>query len=290
MCIKLNIQLFADAQTADTVSAESTGGEVQVAGEAEELAEPQSEISADNSQDEREKAYNEFIKEHKDLYQKNMDKALNKRFKAAKVLEEENKALKTQQAELEPMLDILKNKYGAEDVKGLLDAIENDDNLYEELAFNKGMSVEQYKEWSAMQRENAALKAQQEEIERKQQEEAKFGAWLEQAEDTKRIYPDFDLLEECKNPQYLMMLDCGVHPTAAYQALHMKDVLGGFGKVVAEETQLATAKSIASGGSRPTENGSGAAVKTGKTDIKSLTAKEMEEIDRRVLRGEKITF
>ena len=66
---------------------------------------------------------------------------------------------KQQLESLNPMLDMLKEKYGVSDVKDLQKAIMDDDSYYEEEAMERGLTVEQLKYMKQMEREKKAYKA-----------------------------------------------------------------------------------------------------------------------------------
>lgn len=136
--------------------------------------------------------------EFKDLYDARVQDTIQKRLKGTKETVEQYEALK-------PTLEILSKKYGvdASDIKALNKAIEEDDSYLEEEAVKKGVTVEQLKEIRKMERENADLKRQIEEIDRRDNANKIYSQWMGQAEQTKAIYPAFNLEIEMQNPRFL---------------------------------------------------------------------------------------
>ena len=76
---------------------------------------------------------------------------------------------------LAPTLETLAKKYGvdASDINALNKAIEEDDAYYEEEALEKGVTVEQLKQFKKMERENAELKKLRDEKNAKEAAEQK---------------------------------------------------------------------------------------------------------------------
>ena len=78
---------------------------------------------------------------------------------------------------------------------------------------------------------------------------------------------------------------------SAYLVLHKDDVIPAAMQHVAQTVEQKLASNIAANGARPTENGmksQGASVV--KSDVTQLSKLDRAEINRRVARGEKISF
>ena len=103
-----------------------------------------------NTLEERQKAYNDFINEYKDLDQKRFQDTFDRRFKQVKGMEADLAAQK-------PILDMLKSRYGVEDVADLQKALTEDTEYWERIAEDKGMTVEQYHAMQKLEQENADL-------------------------------------------------------------------------------------------------------------------------------------
>lgn len=224
--------------------------------------------------------------DYKDLFTERVQGIIDKRFK-------ETKNLETRLERLSPIIEIVSSKYGvsADDIDKLSKAIQDDDSYYEDEAAQKGLTVEQLKGYKKMERENAELKQAHEEFQRRQNADMIYSDWLRQSEQVKQIYPAFDLNNEIQNPSFLKLLKSGVDVKAAYQAVHMDDILGGAMQYTAQKIQQQTVNNIKARANRPTENGLSS--QTGvvvKNDVSKLTAADRREIARRVQHGEHINF
>ena len=108
-------------------------------------------------------------------------------------------------------------------------------------------------------------------------------------------YPAFDLEAEMADPQFGMLLATlnGLGwPDAlrtAYQAAHHEQIMASVLGYAVAQARSRMADSIRSGQARPAETGSGPAVTAG-PDPTHMTARQIEDVRRRVLRGERISF
>lgn len=102
-----------------------------------------------------------------------------------------------------------------------------------------------------------------------------------QAEELKRIFHDFDLRRELKNPVFARMTAPGVGLSVedAYYAVHRKELQNA--AIQAAKRQVSNA--IASGARRPRENGlSGQASGVSAFDYRNATREQREELKRRI--------
>jgi LysM repeat protein len=262
--VKYGIQ--EEAQTADVPS--NTDGAV---------AEPE----------DRNAKFEALIKgEYKDLYDARVQDTVQKRLKGSKETVDKYN-------ELTPTLEMLARKYGvdASDIKALNKAIEEDDSYYEEEAMEKGVSVEQLKAVKKMERENAELKKQMEEQSNKERAERDVAEWMKQAEQAKHSFPNLDLGEELKNPQFINLLRSGVGVETAYFAMHHRELVPQAMQYTAKAVEQKLTNKVIANGARPTENGiSSQASVVVKSDVSQLSKADRAEIIRRVARGEKIKF
>ena len=302
----LNLQLFAEGAGGDggTGANGATGATAAAAvpqtkgaksnpladvkyGKQEENATPPvAEVEKPATED-REAKFNELIKgEFKDLYDARMQDTIQKRLKGTKETVEKYEALT-------PTLEMLARKYGvdASDIKALNKAIEEDDSYYEQEALEKGLTVEQLKEIRKMERENADLKARMNEQQRKDNAAQQYAAWMEQAEEAKKLYPSLDLNAEAKNPEFLKLLYSGIDVGSAYLVIHKDEIIPAAMQHTAKVVEQKLANKIIAGGARPTENGnSSQSASVVKSDVSQLSKADRLEIIRRVQRGEKIRF
>lgn len=238
----------------------------------------------------KKKAYREMVSgEFKDLYTEDTQRMINSRFR-------ETKALEKQVQDTKPVLDMLMQRYRIEDgdLSKLLTAVENDDIYWSEAAEEAGMSVEQYKRFQKLERDNAALLAQQRQRQGQEAAQRQMRLWAEQEQQVKKTYPSFDLSAELQNEQFRFLITNAKSPVSlqhAYEVVHMDEIKAGIAQMQARATEKQVVDSIRAKGARPAENGtSSQSAFTVKDDVGKLSAKEMAEINRRVMRGERITF
>ena len=257
-----------------------------VYGKQAEETSPAAEV-VENPTEDRNAKFEALIKgEYKDLYDANMQDTVQKRLKSSKETVDKYNALT-------PTLELLARKYGvdASDIKALNQAIEDDDSYYEQEALEKGMTVEHLKEFRKMQKENAELRRATEEQDRKEEANKIYGKWMEQADSTKSVYPSFDLRAEMQNPKFVDLLRSNIDVRTAYEVIHKDDIIAGAMQFTAKTVEQKLTNKIIAGGARPAENGNssqGASVT--KSDVTQLTPNDLREIQRRVARGEKISF
>lgn len=224
--------------------------------------------------------------EFKDLYDARVQDTIQKRLKGTKETVDKYN-------ELTPTLEMLARKYGvdATDIKALNKAIEDDDAYYEEEAMEKGISVEQLKNVRKMERENAELRKQMEEQNNRERAERDVAEWMKQAEAAKHSFPNLDLGEELKNPQFIKLLQDGVGVETAYFAMHHRELVPQAMQYTAKAVEQKLTNKVIANGARPTENGikSQSSVIV-KSDVSQLSKADRAEIIRRVARGEKIKF
>ena len=134
------------------------------------------------------KEYDELMAgKFKDLHAKREQELFNRRFKEFKG---DREALDAQN----PIIDTLKQKYGVDSADDLQRAIEADDSFWEQAAEDAGMSVQQYREFQSIQRENAAFKAQQEAAQSQAQADQQVQQWYTEAQALKQ-QPGFETFD-----------------------------------------------------------------------------------------------
>ena len=242
------------------------------------------ETTSDTLEDKR-RAYRAMVDgEYKDQYTEDTQRIIDRRFR-------ETKNLETQLSQQKPILDMLMQRYKIADgdLGKLTQAIENDNAYWSQAAEEAGMSVEQYKQFQKLQRENAQLLQAQRRSQNQQAAEKQLQKWYQEAEAMKADYPGFDLGRESQDPQFLSMLRSGVPVKLAYEVMHMDEIKSTVAQTTAQQTEKQVVEGIRAKGARPAENGtssqSGFVVKD---DPAKWTKKDRAEIVRRVQRGEQI--
>ncbi len=299
----LNLQLFAegagDGGTAEGQGVTEAAALPQTKGEKnnplasvkygiQEEGAPAAEVQTETvAQPDRNAEFEKLIKgEYKDLYDAKMQDTIQKRLKGQKDIVDKFNALN-------PTLNLLASKYGVDagDIEALNKAISEDDSYYEQEALDKGMTVQQLKEIKKMERENADLKAQMEEAQRQENGKKLYAAWMQQAEEAKKVYPSFDIRAEMNNPKFVDLLRSNIDVRTAYEVLHKDEIIPAAMQFTAQTVESKLAKKIASNGARPSENGmSSQSAAVVKSDVSQLSKEDRAEIIRRVQRGEKIRF
>ncbi|MBR1567093.1 MAG: hypothetical protein IJ649_10045, partial [Oscillospiraceae bacterium] len=177
--------------------------------------------------------------EYKDLYEQRVRDTIKSRLKG-------NEETVAKYNQLAPMLDLLAGKYGvdASDIAALSKAIEDDESFYEDEALERGLTVQQVKEIRKMQRENKELKAQMEQAQTKQQADALYAAWMQQAEGVKQVYPSFDLSAELQDEQFRALLRSNVPLQTAFEVVHKDEILPAAMQYTAQQVTQKVANSV----------------------------------------------
>ena len=254
----------------------------------QEDAAPAAEVQNDTAvQTDAEAEFDALIKgQYKAQYDARMQKTIQQRLKGSKETVDKYNAL-------QPVLETLAKKHGvdASDIAALQKAIEADDYYFEDEALERGLTVKQLKEIRSMERENADLRRQMQEKQTQENANKLYSGWMTQAEETQKVYPNFDLRAEMNNPKFVDLLRSNIDVRTAYEVLHKDEIIPAAMQFTAKTVESKIAKKIAANGNRPTENGmSSGSPAVVKSDVSQLSRADREEIIRRVARGEKIRF
>lgn len=275
---RLNLRMF-DGEGGGEGSA-ATGAEAA----APETTEGQ---QAEQTPEEREKEFNDMINgDFRDLFDARMQKAIKERVGEVKQLQQ-------QLQQQNDVIGLVAKKYGISTDKmgDIREALESDDVFWEEAAADQGMTVDSYKKMVKLEAENEALHKAREEAERKNQKDAVFQKWDREAEELKRMYPQFDLQSEIQDKRFLDLMGAGIDMRTIYETLHHDEILPALMQQTAKAATKQQAAAARSGQMRPAENGmsSRPAAQTVKDPAK-MTKEERQEYARRAARGEIITF
>lgn len=262
--------------------------------EAEKHQEPAKEPKAEKTPEERRRAFGEMVQgEYSDVFQEMMQRAIDK---ATENIRQNPQVARLTQA--------LANAYGVDtdDMDGLIEAVENgrvkDEKYYEDLAQQRGVSVKTARELDKMESDlkrsntrNAQLQAMQQEAARQQRVSQIQAQWEAQAAQLKTQYPDFELQEVLANEQVADLMRRGVSLPDAYRAAYFDHIMQQATAQTAQKVEQGVAARIQQRASRPGENGTrpGGAVTT-HVDVASMSRRQLEDLERRARRGEKITL
>ena len=246
------------------------------------------------SPEERRKAFGELLRgEYADLTEELMQNAVT----------EATRRLEASPA-MKGLMQALQEKYGtdASDLIALTEAVRNgavkDDNYYEKMAMEKGVSTKTARELDKLESQNKQLTEQQQlirQMERQREQQARIAelqaGWDREAEQLKAQYPDFNMAEVLANPEVEKMMRSGVSMTNAYRSAYFDHILKQQQAATAQQVEQGVVNRMQQRNARPGENGTrpGSAVQT-KIDVSHMSRKEMEEMERRVMRGEVITL
>jgi len=252
------------------------GAQAQMPNEGQVAADPKA----------RAQAYKEFTRgEYKDLYDADVQRIVQQRLRGAKGAEESL-------GKIQGALELLKKTYGTDDLEKLNQAITDDSRYYEDEAMKRGMDVETYKALKQKDQLIEQYRQQQEAEAERQRQSQQVWRWRQEEAQLKQTFPDFDLEAEmdASNGELFQMLSRGVSLEHAYLALHMDDIVGNTVQAAMMRGQQKTLEAVRANGLRPAENGAGDA-RAGKADIdlSKLTAKQMRDIEKRLMHGETIT-
>lgn len=247
--------------------------------------------AGEESAKERKDRYKAAREEFKDLFDRDTQQIIDRRFK-------ETRNLESQLDAVSPVLDLLFTKYGVEpgDMDALEDALNEDTSFWEDAAEERGLTVEQYKELARLERQVAALqqeKAREAELQRRvlgeQRAQDQLQKWYLEGEELKETYPSFDLERESQNPVFLALLRNGFPVKNAYESAHLDEIKAGVAENTAKAAERQITANIKARGTRPSEAGSKVGI-TSKIDVKKLDKKGRAELIRRAERGETITL
>lgn len=285
---KINLQLFAESGESTEGAASAPPAEGDESNLESGMSEPETEEALPSDGKEEKKPFSELIKnEYKDAFAEEVNKIFSKRYKNEKSFESKYDKLKES---FVPLME----RFEAKTPEELIEKLSGDERKLSEEAMERGMELEDYKKFLSLKAENRRKTEYIEKMEREKEAAARTRAhdeqiskWNSEAEEVKKEYPDFDLSEEVKSNSFLTALRMGVGIKDAYRIVH-PDI---YKEQIAKSERKAALEAQRAKSARPTELGAGSSAPTREVpDVSNLTDKEMEEICRRVMRGEKITF
>lgn len=260
---------------------------VTAAAPAQAQQQEQPEIAEEQAQPSLEDEWIEAKKgKFKEPYGRDIKAAIDERFK-------NQKDANDQLAAMQPMLDALMKKAGVDSVDELQKMILDDDSLYEEEAEEMGMPVEAYKNYKRLQDEHDALEKQKAQYEQEQILRAHFANLAQQAEEMKKLFPNFDLRTEMENETFrrLVAPNSGLDVHSAYFAVHHAELEPQAMAYGIQRAQQQISQTLQANRARPVEG----AIKGGQPanvaiDPSKLSRTERQKLLERARRGEKITF
>lgn len=225
--------------------------------------------------------------EYKEQYARDVQAAIRDRFKNQADLQERLDAI-------QPTLDVLMKKTGAESVEELNKLIAEDDSIYQEEADAAGMPVDKYREMMRLQKEHDDAIASEKRLREQVANRDRFAELHRQGEDLKQMFPDFDLMKEMENEAFRNMTMSGqLTVEQAFYALHGKELTPQLMAYGMQRARQQMGQTIQATGQRPQEGamrGRTTAAAEPKINPASLTRKEREMYKQMARRGIPVSF
>ena len=223
----------------------------------------------------------------RELYGRDVQSAVSDRFK-------NQTDVSAQLEALEPMLKVLREKAGVETNDDLVKHVMDDDSLYEEAAAEAGMTTGAYRNFLQMQAENQKYHEQEKQAEEDRKVQEHLRNLAMQAEDLKKIFPDFDLKREIETNELFKRLTwpgSGVDVKTAYYAVHHDELEPQAMAYGIQRAQQQISQTLQANRQRPVEG----AMRTGQpaeisVDPRKMTREERQKYIERARRGETIIF
>lgn len=242
--IKWHLQLLAEAG-----AGEGTGEATQQT----DAAGQQTDTSAEGQGAQTKTPDEEFADlingQYKEQFHNHTQKIINQRFKETKSLEaqiEKNRQINEALA--------LKYSLDPNDTDAILKSVSEDNSLYEDAAYEEGLTVDQYKEKLKGKQAIAKLEA----MERAEQRRQLAQAIEAQSNEIKQKYndPSFDFWGEYNsNAEFKGLIDARVPMETAYKVINQQRMIDNASKKAAADASKAVTNDIIANGRRPVEGG-----------------------------------
>lgn len=278
---KLSLQIFGEGAEGATAGAQAS-------------AEANTEASIDGLQNSQENTavqtrtpFKDLIKgDYKEDYENAVKKrvsGLNKRLGEAEAFSEKSR----------PIFEKLALKYGISDptdIDSILAQIDKDNSYYENLAMERGITVEQARTVAQAEQIIADNERRKADDLKNQQFKQQMDKIVSQGNELKAKYPSFDLETEMQNEQFRRFVFTGISVEDAFTVIHREELMSGAMAYSYNQAQQDFANTQRANAGRPIENGmsSQQAAKVD-DDMSHLTKEELKMIKSAVARGERVT-
>lgn len=218
-------------------------------------------------------------------YNKQMQATIQARLRGAKGAEE---AL----GKLTPALELLARQHNLDpaniDYGALAKAISEDRSYYEDKALEMGVPVETAMKIDNEERDNARQQREQQRTIQEQMFQQHIMKLEQQGEAMKKVFPNFDLRTELKNPVFARMTspNVGISVEDAYYSVHRKEIMSGAMQVTAQKTAQKISNAIQAGSRRPDENGTSGQAPSVTTFDYSKASPEQRKAFKQFIRSE----
>lgn len=227
--------------------------------------------------------------EFAEMYGRDVQNAIKDRFKNQADANEKINAL-------EPMLKVLRERAGVATNEDLIKHVMDDDSLYEEAASEAGMTIPAYKQFLQMKQERDAMQAKEQQDQKRIMIENHFRDLVQQGEELKKRFPNFNLQEELKNPNFFRMTQPGVglRVEDAYFAVHHKELAPQMMAYGMQRAKTQMGQTLQAQQKRPQEGAmrqQGQAAEVMKLDPARMTRQERERIKQEIrLNKRRVSF
>lgn len=233
------------------------------------------------------KEFEALIKgKYKDQYAQRMQAAISNRFKNSQ--DNEQTLNKWKDA-----TSVLFTRYGLEDgdLEGLEYAINHDEGLFAAEAEAEGLTVQKYMEMQRQQAEAERAKSMLAAMQEEQKKQQWFAQIEQEAEELKELFPNFDLALESENEAFRNKIDSGYSVQDAFLTAHFGEILNGSFDQAKQAEQTRMVQQINQRQARPQENASRSTPSVvRKSDPSKWTDEDFDEVEKRVLNGERIVL
>lgn len=225
-------------------------------------------------------------------YNKKMQAVVQQRLRSAKAAEENL-------GKMTPAMEVLARKYNLDpanlDYDALAQAINDDNDYYENKALEMGVPLETAKKIDQEERATSRQQREQARTLEQQKIQQHIQSLEQQGEAMKKTFPNFNLRAELQNPVFARLTapNSGLSVEDAYYAVHRKEIQTAAMQVTAQKTAQKISNSIKAGQRRPAENGASAQAPSVTTfDYRTASREQREALKRQIreaaARGEKV--
>lgn len=231
-------------------------------------------------------------------YNKEMQKTIQKRYKKEHEFRDK----------LIPAMELLGQHYGIDtsdmdkfDLDAFTKAVTEDNQFYEQKAMELGIPVESARKLDQLQREAERTKKAQEKTVQEQMVEQHLQGLIQQGEQLKAQFPNFDIRAELQNPTFARLTapGSGLSVEDAYYAVHRADIQAAQKQqqvaamqFTAQQTAQALSNSIQAGQRRPDEASPSQAASYSSYDYSFANKADRERLKAQIMsaraRGEKV--
>lgn len=241
------------------------------------------------------RSFDDLIKaEYKDDFDSRVQDIIKRRMKGTE-------KAKQRLDSLEPLVQLLAEKYGITsdgeiDPQSIISAVMDDNAIWEEAAMKKNMPVEEYKQWAKEHRDYERLKQDERQRQQMQASQNAFQTVMEEATALKAKYPDLDFSAEmadqkfCEEVAFFQRRGDPNPFQKAYESRHFDELMSRMAQTAQQKSIKQVADTVAANKARPAENGAAQSGIATITDPSKFRKKDFDEIKKRMLRGEKVTF